>query len=118
MSINYKGNFINQLYKAIEQNPDLTLGELLFSFLRESRLKKHYFYVTDEEIYNSLEKLNKTPAEEKEEKVGEKDLVVWIGKNVFKATEEELNEMMSIEEGEEDRQGFMFVLEQLTILKQ
>jgi len=78
MSINYKGNFINQLYKAIEKNPDLTLGELLFSFLREQRLRKHYFYATDEEIYNSLEKLNKEPKDTEDEPMDIQAFDFWV----------------------------------------
>lgn len=78
MKINYKGNFINQLYKTIEKNPDLTLGEILFSFLREQRLKKHYFYATDEEIYNSLEKLNKEPEDKEDEPMDIQAFDFWV----------------------------------------
>lgn len=78
MSINYKGNFINQLYKAVEQNPDLTIGEILFSFLREPRLSKHYFYATDKEIYNSLENLNKEPKEEEDQPMDIQAFDFWI----------------------------------------
>lgn len=78
MSINYKGNFINQLYKAIEKNPDLTLGELLFSFLREPRIRKHYFYATDEEVYNSLEKLNKEPKDTEDEPMDVQAFDFWV----------------------------------------
>lgn len=118
MSINYKGNFINQLYKAIEKNPDLTLGELLFSFLREQRLKKHYFYTTDEEIYNSLEKLNKEFIEG-DSLLNDKDFAFWAGKNLYRIPEEELYNILAIEEKKqgEDKQGFMFAIEQLTIIK-
>lgn len=119
MSINYKGNFINQLYKAVQQNADLSIGEILFSFLREQRLGKHYFYSTDEEIYNSLEKFNKQPKEEQDEKIDEKDFVFWIGKNVYKLSEDKLNEILATENKKdgEDRQGYMFALEQMTIIK-
>jgi hypothetical protein len=78
MSINYKGNFINQLYKAIEDNSDLTIGEVLFSFLREPALGKHYFYSTDEDIYNSLIKLNKSLKEDKDTPLDTQAFSFWI----------------------------------------
>ena len=83
MSINYKGNFINQLYKAIEENPDLTIGEILFSFLREPALGKHYFYSTDEDIYNSLIKLNKKPKEDKDAPLDTQAFSFWIEQQII-----------------------------------
>lgn len=119
MSINYKGNFINQLYKAIEENPDLTIGEILFSFLREPALGKHYFYSTDEDIYNSLIKLNKKPKEDEDVPLKEKDFIFWVGKKVYSLTDDELEKIIAVEDKKEknDKQGFMFALEQFTIIK-
>jgi hypothetical protein len=60
MSINYTGAILQKLEEAVEKNPNMTIGEVLFQFLHKPQLKgKHYFYATNEEIYTSLEKFCK-----------------------------------------------------------
>jgi len=75
--INYKGNFMNQLYKFIEKNPELTLGETLYSILRGRFGKDHFIYASDEELYTALENLNKQPVEE-DEPFDEQGFVFWV----------------------------------------
>jgi len=53
--MNYKGSIVNQVFAAIEKKPNLTIGELLYSFLNKKRLGKNFVEATDEEIYTSLE---------------------------------------------------------------
>lgn len=77
MAIDYKGNFMNQLYKFIEKNPEMNIGEILFSILREQRLGQHYFYASDKAIYNSIEKLNKAD-EENDEPMDEQAFNFWV----------------------------------------
>lgn len=52
---NYKGAIINQLFTAVERNPDMTMGEIFHSFLRKSFLGKATVEATDEEIYTAVE---------------------------------------------------------------
>ena len=60
MSINYKGAILQKIDEAIEKNPNLSVGEVLFQFLHKPQLSgKHYFYATDQEIYTSVEKFCK-----------------------------------------------------------
>ena len=64
MSINYKGAILQKIDEAIEKNPNLSVGEVLFQFLHKPQLLgKHYFYATDQEIYTSLEKFCKEGSE-------------------------------------------------------
>lgn len=119
MAINYKGNFINQLYKAIEKNPELTLGEILFSFMREQRLEKHYFHATDQEIYNSLERFNKEPNDGDDTPLQEREFAEWVGKTLLNMEEEEIEKILFVEErkDDKDKQGFIFALEQFAVIK-
>lgn len=119
MAINYKGNFINQLYKSIERNSELTLGEILFSFLREQRLEKHYFKATDQEIYNSLEKFNKEPDEDEDVPLQDREFAEWVGKTLLNMEEEEVEKILFVEERKDDKekQGYIFALEQFAVIK-
>jgi len=64
MSINYKGAILQKLDEAVEKNPNMSFGEVLFQFLHKPQLKgKHYFYATNEEIYTSIEEYCKNGTE-------------------------------------------------------
>lgn len=82
MSTNYKGSIISKLYTAIENNPDMTMGEILYSFLHKDNLKgQHFFYAKDIEIYNALEEFTKIGVET-EEPLPTNEFEFWVeGKN-------------------------------------
>ena len=82
MSTNYKGSIISKLFAAVEGNPDMTMGEILYSFLHKDNLKgQHFFYASDIEIYNALESFTKLGVEA-DEPLGTNEFEFWIeGKN-------------------------------------
>ncbi len=82
MSTNYKGSIVSKLFTAIENNPDMTMGEILYSFLHKDNLKgQHFFYASDVEIYNALEEFTKIGVES-EEPLPTNEFEFWIaGKN-------------------------------------
>ena len=57
---NFKGAIINQLFTAVERNPEMTMGEIFHSFLRKGFLGKNMLEATDEEVYTALEKFANT----------------------------------------------------------
>lgn len=60
MEYGYKGNFMVALTKAISNNPQNTLGEILLSALHPSKYKRgSFFFATDEEICYNFEEFNK-----------------------------------------------------------
>lgn len=60
MEYGYKGNFMLALTKAISNNPQNTLGEILLSALHPSKYKRgSFFFATDEEICYNFEEFNK-----------------------------------------------------------
>jgi hypothetical protein len=82
MSTNYKGSIISKLFTAVENNPDMTIGEILYSFLHKENLKgQHFFYASDKDIYNSLEEFTKLGIEV-EEPLATNEFEFWVeGKN-------------------------------------
>lgn len=82
MSTNYKGSIISKLFAAVEKNPEMTMGEILYSFLHKENLKgQHFFYATDIEIYNSIEEFTKIGID-KEEPLPTNEFEFWIeGRN-------------------------------------
>jgi hypothetical protein len=82
MSTNYKGSIVSKLFAAVENNPDMTMGEILYSFLHKDNLKgKHFFYASDIELYNSIEQFTKIGLEI-EEPISSNEFEFWIdGKN-------------------------------------
>jgi hypothetical protein len=78
MSTNYKGSIISKLFTAVENNPDMTMGEILYSFLHKENLGgKHFFYAEDKEIYNALEDFTKIGIET-EEPLAINEFEFWI----------------------------------------
>lgn len=75
--INYRGSIIQKLEQVIEDNPSMTIGEILFQFLHHTELGKPYFYATDGEIYSSLENFSKNGVD-KEEQISEEAFNTWI----------------------------------------
>ena len=60
MKYGYKGNFMLALNKAITNNPQNTIGEILLSALHPSKYSRgNFFYATDEEICYNFEEFNK-----------------------------------------------------------
>lgn len=82
MSTNYKGSIVSKLFTAVENNPEMTMGEILYSFLHKDNLKgQHFFYVSDKELYNSLEEFTKIGVDA-EEPINSQEFEFWIkGKN-------------------------------------
>jgi|GEM_PF-5250016 len=75
--INYKGNILTQLEKAIVENNDMTIGEILFSVVHKDNTNgKHFFYMNDEEMYNAFERFNKFGVEE-DEPLDEQGFEFW-----------------------------------------
>lgn len=81
--INYRGNIFSQIEKAMLENPTMTVGEILFSFLHKDNMQgKHYFYASDQEIYMALERFNKFGVEQ-EEPIDEVGFEFWAAqKNI------------------------------------
>lgn len=76
--INYRGNIFSQLEKAIRENPTMTIGEIFFSTLRTQNTKgKHYFYMSDQEVYEALERFNSFQ-EEEDETLDENAFNFWV----------------------------------------
>ena len=76
--INYRGSILSALYKAVEQNEEMTIGEILFSFLSKQNMQgKHFFYATDQEIYNAIERFNKFENED-DSPMNEVEFNLWI----------------------------------------
>lgn len=67
-----------KLHTALEQNPTLTLGEILYSFLHKENIKgKHFWHASDEEIYTALESFNKFGTEQ-DEPLDTNEFNFWI----------------------------------------
>jgi len=76
--INYKGSIFSQIERAITENPTMTVGEILYSVVRKQNTKgKHFFYMTDQEMYEALERFN-TIQEDKDEPLNEQEFDFWI----------------------------------------
>ena len=84
--INYLGSFLIQLEEAFEKNPDMQIGEVLFSAFHKSNMNnKHFFYATDEEMYTALERFNKFGQDEEDEPLTEQAFSFWVEqKNIIK----------------------------------
>lgn len=83
-NINYTGGFILKLEEALEKNPDMTIGEVIFSaFHRTNMNGKHYFYADDREMYTALENFCKFTSEE-DEKLTDQEFDFWIQKHIVK----------------------------------
>lgn len=66
-NINYRGNIFLNIEKAFLQNQDMTVGEILFSFLHKDNLNgKHFFYAKDQEIHQALDNFLKFGIEQDE----------------------------------------------------
>lgn len=78
MSTNYKGSIISKLFTAAENNPEMTMGEILYSFLHKDNLNgKHFFHASDIEIYNAIEEFTKLGAEQ-DEPLDEAGFLFWV----------------------------------------
>lgn len=81
--INYRASFLMKMSSAIENNPTLTLGEILYSFLHKDNLKgMHFWYASDEDIYTALENFNKFGIEE-DEPLDVQAFNFWVEKKSF-----------------------------------
>ena len=78
MSTNYKGSIVSKLFTAVENNPDMTMGEILYSFLHKDNLKgQHFFYASDLELYNALEQFTKIGVDV-EDPVSSNEFFFWV----------------------------------------
>lgn len=78
MSTNYKGSILSKLFAAVEKNPSMTMGEILYSFLHKDNLKgQHFFYASDVDIYNALEEFTKIGIET-EEPLPTAEFLFWV----------------------------------------
>lgn len=58
--LSFRGLIFQEIKKALQENKDLTVGEILYTGLHKTELNgKSLFCASDEEILNSLERLNK-----------------------------------------------------------
>lgn len=65
--MNYKNLITLEQDKLIEENQDLTMGQIYYTFLRPCFLNgKHLLDATDEEIFNSIENARKREGKEEE----------------------------------------------------
>lgn len=75
--INYKGAFLNLLDTAIEMNPEMSIGSLLYSISNKKSLNGvHYFYASDEEIVTSLENFVSL-GEDSDDTISTNEYIVW-----------------------------------------
>lgn len=74
---NYKGSIVNLLFSAIENNPELTFGQVLHSIISKNALKKNYLEATDEEIYTSTENFVKFK-ETYDEPMSDEEFNNWV----------------------------------------
>lgn len=78
ININYRASFFSELHKAIEQNQNLSLGEILYSALHKDNLKgNHFWHASDESIVTAFEKFNKYGLED-EEPLNQQEFDFWI----------------------------------------
>lgn len=81
--INYRGSFLQKMFTALEQNEDMTLGEIMYSFLHKDNLNgKHFWHGSDEEIYTALENFTKFGLEQ-DEPLDEQAFTFWREKQQF-----------------------------------
>lgn len=52
------GSIVNQLFAAIQKNPEMTMGEIFHSFLNKKILGKNFVEASNNEIYTAIEKFN------------------------------------------------------------
>lgn len=58
--LSFRGLIFQEIKRALQENKDLTVGEILYTGLHKTELNgKSLFCASDEEILNSLERLNK-----------------------------------------------------------
>jgi len=83
MSVNYKGSIISKMFAAVENNPEMNMGEVLYSFLHKDNFNgKHFFYASDLEIYNALEAFTKIGVET-EEPLSTNEFEFWVDGKQF-----------------------------------
>lgn len=72
---NYIGNIHHMLFDIFQKNDGFSVGEKLTQI--EKITKKRFFNLSDQEIYEALEKYKNTPIEE-DEKMTEEEFMGWI----------------------------------------
>lgn len=72
---NYIGNIHHMLFDIFQKNDGFSVGEKLTQI--EKITKKRFFNLSDQEIYEALEKYKNTPVEE-DEKMTEEEFVGWV----------------------------------------
>ena len=78
MSVNYRMSFIVGIDKALENNPNMRLGEILYSIIRKQNMNGlHFFYAEDDEIISALEKFN-CFVDELDEPMNQEDFDKWL----------------------------------------
>lgn len=78
MSVNYRMSFIAGIDKALEKNPTMRLGEILYSIVRKQNMNGlHFFYAEDNEMISALEKFNSF-VEELDEPMSQEDFEKWL----------------------------------------
>lgn len=74
----YKAAIITELFSMAENNPDCTMGEILYSFLRPKALNgKSLLLATDEDIYIAQEKVNSSKIKQ-EEPASQEEFNEWL----------------------------------------
>jgi hypothetical protein len=71
---------MQQLQKAIEENPDMRFGEILFSIQHPYNMTGSLFDIEDEDLYDACVRFN-TITEEEDEKLTDEEFQEWINKH-------------------------------------
>ena len=80
MVVNYRMSFLSGIDKALEKNPNMRLGEVIYSMFRKQNLNGlHFFYADDSEIVAAIEKFNNF-TEEVDEPMSQEDFLNWLEK--------------------------------------
>lgn len=82
MELNYKGNILTQLFKALEKRDGLSTGEKLFSILRKENLKTDLFYATDKQIYTAITTFIDFPIDEEDLAMTDEEFEAWVNTKI------------------------------------
>jgi hypothetical protein len=78
---NIKGSILTMLFTALENNPSMSVGEVLYSVTNKKSLKgKRLIEASDNEIYTAVEAFVKFN-DEADEPYDDNAFIFWVDKN-------------------------------------
>lgn len=76
---NYTGNIYQKLFDVLQKKDGLTVGEKLFSILRQQNLGKNLMFASDKDIYEAIERYISFPVDE-DTLMTEEEFESWLNK--------------------------------------